>query len=80
MWRIEKEGDIHEIEEIEADFNTKTVDNGGLVAFAKLDLPIEDTVSLINIECFTLIEDLGEIGSKKHGEADGQSEKNLMSA
>jgi len=66
MWRIEKEGDKHEIEEIDADFNTETVDNDGLVAFAKIDLPIKDSVSLINVECITLIEDLGEIRSKKH--------------
>merc|ERR1711915_768191 len=66
IWRIEKEGDKHEIEEIDSDFNTETVDNDGLVAFAKIDLPIKDSVSLIKVECITLIDDLGEIRSKKH--------------
>ena len=55
------EGDIHAVKEIDAEYNIEIVDNGGLVGSAQMDLPIEENVNLINVECFTVMEDLGEV-------------------
>merc|ERR1711936_906857 len=64
-WKIEKSGDIAEVSEIDGDVSTEALEDGGVVAFAKIDIPIEETTAHAFIECLAMVEGLGITTSKK---------------
>merc|ERR1719427_1397087 len=64
-WKIEKSGDIAEVTQIDGDVSTEALEDGGVVAFAKIDIPIEETTAHAFIECSAMLEGLGITKSKK---------------
>eukprot|EP00092_Neocalanus_flemingeri_P042270 GFUD01046141.1.p1 GENE.GFUD01046141.1~~GFUD01046141.1.p1 ORF type:complete len:652 (+),score=183.46 GFUD01046141.1:49-1956(+) len=65
-WRIEKSGDIYEVNDIDGDVSTEALEDGGVVAFAKIDILIEQGTTHAMVECSAVVEGLGEKSSIQH--------------
>merc|ERR1711970_1089688 len=65
-WKIEKSGDIAEVSEIDGDVSTEALEDGGVVAFAKIDISIEETMTHGLVQCFASLDAFGKKLSKQH--------------
>merc|ERR1719427_1885043 len=65
-WKIEKSGDIAEVSEIDGEVSTEALKDGGVVAFAKIDISIEETMTHGLVQCLASLEGLGKKLSKQH--------------
>merc|ERR1719228_1845689 len=65
-WKIEKSGDIAEVREIDGDVSTEALEDGGVVAFAKIDISIEETMTHGLVQCLASLEGVGKKLSKQH--------------
>eukprot|EP00092_Neocalanus_flemingeri_P036076 GFUD01039280.1.p1 GENE.GFUD01039280.1~~GFUD01039280.1.p1 ORF type:complete len:715 (+),score=216.36 GFUD01039280.1:47-2146(+) len=65
-WRIEQSGDVYEVNDIDGDVSTEALDDGGVVAFAKIDILIEQGTTHAMVQCSAVVEGLGEKRSKQH--------------
>merc|ERR1719427_2547098 len=65
-WKIEKSGDIAEVSEIDGEVSTEALEDGGVVAFAKIDISIEETMTHGLVQCLASLEGFGKKLSKQH--------------
>merc|ERR1719427_1650037 len=65
-WKIEKSGDIAEVSEIDGDVSTESLEDGGVVAFAKIDISIEETMTHGLVQCFASLDAFGKKLSMQH--------------
>jgi len=62
-WRVEKSGDVYDID---GDVSTEALEDGGVVAFAKIDIHINQGIANVLVQCSAVVEGLGERSSKRH--------------
>lgn len=65
-WKIEKSGEVDEVIYIDGDVSSQNLEDGGVVAFAKIDILIENGFTNALIQCSAVVEGQGEIKSQKH--------------
>ena len=65
-WKIEKSGEFYEVIDIDGDVSSENLEYGGVIAFAKLDILIEDGFTNALVQCAAVVEGQEEILSKKH--------------
>jgi len=65
-WRVEKSGDVYEVSDIDGDVSTEALKDGGVAAFAKIDIPIEEGITHALVKCSAVVDGLGEKKSKQH--------------
>jgi len=65
-WKVEKSGDGHEVIDIDGDVSTEASEDGGVVAFAKIDILIEEGITHASVQCSALLEGFGKESSKQH--------------
>merc|ERR1712123_391376 len=54
-WKIEKSGEFYEVDEIEGDVSSEALEDGGVVAYAKTDILIEDDFENALIQCVAVV-------------------------
>ena len=84
-WKIEKSGVVYEVIDIDGDVSSENLEDGGVVAFANIDILIEDGFTNALIQCAAVVEGQKEIMSQKHkidmisiGEPLDTSESNII--
>jgi len=65
-WKIEKSGEMYEVEEIEGDVSSEALEEGGAVAYAETDILIEDAFEHALIQCVAVVEGQEVVMSEKH--------------
>merc|ERR1712106_1193119 len=65
-WKIEKSGEFYEVDEIDGDFSSEALKNGGAVAYAKTDILIEEGFENALIQCVAVVEGQEMVMSEKH--------------
>jgi len=66
QWKIEKSGDMHEVNNVEGDVSTEALEDGGVMAYAKIDILIKKGFKNVLVKCAAVIEGLGERVSDQH--------------
>merc|ERR1711892_633510 len=65
-WKIEKSGEMYEVDEIDGDVSSEALEDGGAVAYAKTDILIEDGFENALIQCVAVVEGQEMVMSEKH--------------
>jgi len=65
-WKIEKSGEMYEVEEIEGDVSSEALEEGGAVAYAETDILIEHGFENALIQCIAVVEGQEVVMSQKH--------------
>merc|ERR1711892_33890 len=65
-WKIEKSGEMYEVDEIDGDVSSEPSEDGGAVAYAKTDILIEDGFENALIQCVAVVKGQEMVMSEKH--------------
>ena len=66
QWRVEKVGDITEVDDIEGDVSTEVLEDGSINAVSTLNVTLNTSVKYVRAKCRGIIEELGETRSAFH--------------
>merc|ERR1711892_1050447 len=66
IWKIEKSGEMYEVEEIDGDVSSEALEDGGAVAYAKTDIHIEKGFENALIQCVAVVDGQEMVMSEKH--------------
>jgi len=65
-WRIERSGDKYEVSDIDGDVSTDVLKDGGVMAYAKIDVVIKKGDENVMVRCSAGVKGLGERSSDQH--------------
>ena len=68
-WTIEKSGDVDEVVDIDGEVSSEAVNDGGVIAFSKTDILINNGINHASVECSVVVEGLG-VKRSKHQNVD----------
>jgi len=65
-WKIEKSGEFYAIDEVDADVSSDALEDGGVVAYAKTDIFMEEGFNNALVQCVAVVEGQETAMSDKH--------------
>merc|ERR1712025_900966 len=65
-WKIEKSGEFYAVNEVDGDVSTDALEDGGVVAYAKTDIVIEEGINNALVQCVAVVDGHEVVMSDKH--------------
>jgi len=65
-WKIEKSGEVYVVNEIEGDVSSDALEDGGVVAYAKTDILMEEGFNNALVQCVAVVDGQEVAMSEKH--------------
>jgi len=65
-WKIEKSGEFYAIDEVDGDVSSDALEDGGVVAYAKTDILMEEGLNNAVVQCVAVVDGQETVMSDKH--------------
>ena len=65
-WKIEKSGEFYDIDEVDGDVSSDALEDGGVVAYAKTDILMEEGFNNAVVQCVAVVDGQETVMSDKH--------------
>merc|ERR1711970_1037071 len=65
-WKIEKSGEFYAIDEVDADVSSDALEDGGVVAYTKTDILMEEGFNNAFVQCVAVVDGQETVMSDKH--------------